>query len=234
MPSDSEDDEVKGPKDQRQFKVILLGDGAVGKTSIASRFANDAFSQSYKQTIGLDFFIKHVVLPGDVHVALQLWDIGGQSISSKMIHNYIFGAHAVLLCYDITNYDSFANLEDWYRVVRATFKNDDMPFVGIIANKCDMSHLRAVKSDVHNRFADENSCFSFMMSAKSGDQVKSCFLRVASVLADVRFTRPELEVEAQTVVKATIIEHTQHDTAVHEGQVPEYASKKKDGKCVVC
>ena len=44
---------------------------------------------------------------------MQMWDIGGQSISSKMLHNYIFGAHAILLCYDITNYESFANLEDW-------------------------------------------------------------------------------------------------------------------------
>ena len=116
--------------DQRQFKVILLGDGAVGKTSIATRFSHDEFTQSYKQTIGLDFFIKHLILPGaaspetapffprsfsagDVHVAMQMWDIGGQSISSKMLHNYIFGAHAILLCYDITNYESFANLEDW-------------------------------------------------------------------------------------------------------------------------
>ena len=51
--------------DQRQFKVILLGDGAVGKTSIAARFAHNEFAQSYKQTIGLDFFIKHLVLPGE-------------------------------------------------------------------------------------------------------------------------------------------------------------------------
>lgn len=49
---------------QRQYKVVLLGDGAVGKTSIAARFANDTFTQKYKQTIGLDFFVKHLILPG--------------------------------------------------------------------------------------------------------------------------------------------------------------------------
>lgn len=69
-----------------------MGDGAVGKTSIAMRFTEDDFSKSYKQTIGLDFFIKQLTLPGDVHVAIQLWDIGGQSISGKMIGNYIYGA----------------------------------------------------------------------------------------------------------------------------------------------
>mmetsp|Transcript_6931 Transcript_6931/g.21868 ORF Transcript_6931/g.21868 Transcript_6931/m.21868 type:complete len:140 (-) Transcript_6931:768-1187(-) len=122
--------------DQRQFKVILLGDGAVGKTSIATRFAHNEFAKRYKQTIGLDFFIKHLVLPGDIRVAMQIWDIGGQSIGSKMIDNYLCGAQAVLLCYDITNYESFANLEDWHHLVSRTFGNETMPFIGLVANKC--------------------------------------------------------------------------------------------------
>lgn len=148
-----------------QFKVILLGDGAVGKTSLATRFCEDHFAKQYKQTIGpyslaslaarsdrsfqlkhklfksswsktgLDFFVKRVVLPGDVHapqracfqlispsfqpvfeafskVCLQIWDIGGQSIGGKMLSNYIYGSSAVVLCYDITNYQSFQHLED--------------------------------------------------------------------------------------------------------------------------
>ena len=78
--------------EQLQYKVILLGDGAVGKTSIAMRFTEDHFAKAYKQTIGLDFFIKRLVLPGEVHVALQIWDIGGQTIGGKMIGNYIYGA----------------------------------------------------------------------------------------------------------------------------------------------
>lgn len=76
-------------------------------------FTDDRFAQQYKQTIGLDFFIRRLVLPGGVNVALQIWDIGGQSIGGKMIGNYIFGAQAVVLCYDITNYQSFQDLEDW-------------------------------------------------------------------------------------------------------------------------
>lgn len=217
---------------QRQYKVVLLGDGAVGKTSIAARFANDTFTQKYKQTIGLDFFVKHLILPGDTQVAMQLWDIGGQSIGSKMLQNYICGAKAILLCYDITNHDSFANLGDWYKLVRHAFRDVSMPFVGLVANKCnlagceirsvllpagDLSHLRAVKSDLHNRFADENVLYSFMMSAKSGDQVTSCFVRVAMVLANTSFSKRELDAAAHTVVKATIIEHAQHDPGLSKG-----------------
>ena len=54
-------------------KVVILGDGAVGKTSLTNRFCEDYFAAQYKQTIGVDWFIKRVVLPGDIHVALQIW-----------------------------------------------------------------------------------------------------------------------------------------------------------------
>ena len=76
----------------------------MGKTSIATRFSQDSFAQQYKQTVGVDFFMRKLTLPGK-EIALQMWDIGGQSIGSKMVGNYIGGAHAVLLCYDITNYE---------------------------------------------------------------------------------------------------------------------------------
>lgn len=120
------------------------------------RHTEDNFSNMYKQTIGLDFFLKRLALPGthaafctawsafradvlaagDTQVTLQIWDIGGQSIGGKMLKNYIFGAQGVLLVYDITNYESFQNLEDWYRLVRRTFADAPMPYVALVANKC--------------------------------------------------------------------------------------------------
>ena len=84
-----------------QFKIVVLGDGAVGKTSIINRFCEDYFAKSYKQTIGVDFFVKRIELPGDVQVAMQVWDIGGQSIFGKMIKTYIFEANAVLSIYSL-------------------------------------------------------------------------------------------------------------------------------------
>ena len=100
---DDDDDESEGEPENLQYKVVVLGNGTVGKTSIIMRFCEDYFARSYKQTIGVDFFVKRIELPGDVHVALQIWDIGGQSIFSKMIGTYIFEANAVVLAYDITN-----------------------------------------------------------------------------------------------------------------------------------
>ncbi|KAF4725398.1 hypothetical protein FOZ62_008494, partial [Perkinsus olseni] len=83
--TDSDEESDSEQLQDRQYKVILLGNGAVGKTSLAHRFCDGSFSTSYKQTIGLDFFVKRLVLPGDINVCVQVWDIGGQSIGSKMI-----------------------------------------------------------------------------------------------------------------------------------------------------
>lgn len=208
-----------------------VGDGAVGKTSIALRFAEDQFSQTYKQTVGVDFFIRRLYIPPKFQTALQIWDIGGQSIGSKMITNYISGAHAVLLCYDITSYESFANLEDWYRLVLRTFSGRPLPYTALVGNKCDLRHLTAVRPEQHNRFAQENEMASFMISAKSGDQVRQAFWKVAAVLAGVPNAKPQATI-ALSVIPATIVDHARHDATVSGGQVPDYT--KSGRSCIVC
>mmetsp|Transcript_15417 Transcript_15417/g.45076 ORF Transcript_15417/g.45076 Transcript_15417/m.45076 type:complete len:223 (+) Transcript_15417:105-773(+) len=220
------EDSGEDEPEQVQYKVILLGDGAVGKTSIAMRFTQDHFAQSYKQTIGLDFFIKRMVLPGERPVALQIWDIGGQSIGGKMIGNYIYGAHAVLLCYDITNYQSFQNLEDWLRLVRRTFGSDPLPRIALVGNKMDLAHMRSVKPAKHLQFCDENETYSFFVSAKNGDNVNSCFFRLSAELAGVPLSKPDIE-STTKVVTAEIVNHKRHDPAVAEG------SERPARKCVV-
>lgn len=102
-----------------------------------------------------------------------------------MIKNYIFGAHAVILCYDITNSESFENLEDWYRKVKQSFTTKDgveteLPLCVLLGNKIDLDHLRAVKESKSSRFAVENKFLSFRVSAKSGDKVKLSFTQVAA------------------------------------------------------
>ncbi|CAJ1405906.1 unnamed protein product [Effrenium voratum] len=204
-----EDDDDDEPE-YLQFKVILLGDGAVGKTSLATRFCEDHFAKQYKQTIGLDFFVKRVVLPGDIHVCLQIWDIGGQSIGGKMLSNYIYGSSAVVLCYDITNYQSFQHLEDWLFLVKRTFNKSPMPYTALMANKHDLAHIRSVKAEKHNQFAEENDLYSYFVSARSGDQVHISFYRIAADLAGVTLTKPELEV-AQKPTRAELVNHPRND-----------------------
>jgi Ras-related protein Rab-28 len=224
---EEDEDEVKS----FQFKVILLGDGAVGKTSIAMRFSDDRFSQVYKQTVGVDFFLRRISIPPNNEISIQLWDIGGQSIGSKMIMSYISGANAILLCYDITNLNSFANLEDWYRLVTKTFPSGQVPYTVLIGNKNDLRHLTAVKLDQHNRFAEENEFASFLMSAKSGDQVRQAFWKIGATLAGLPLSKNEIDLQ-NTVIPATIVDYAQHDEEVNEGKVPEF-TRKRERHCII-
>jgi len=162
-----------------------------------------------------------------------MWDIGGQSIGSKMVGNYIGGAHAVLMCYDITNAESFANLEDWYRLVLKQFPpggDKPRPLIGLVGNKNDLRHLTAVRVEQHNKYCEENDLVSFMVSAKSGDNVKQTFNKVAASLAGITLGKAELEMSG-FVVQATIIDHQRHDPTVNEGQLPDINSKKRH--CVI-
>lgn len=137
-------------------------------------------------------------------VALQMWDIGGQSIGSKMVGSYIGGAQAVLLCYDITNYESFANLEDWLRLVLRAFPTDKArPLIALVGNKTDLRHLTAVRTDQHQKFCDDHGLVSFFISAKTADNVTSCFNKVAATLAGVVLSKAETE--AQTVVRVSFL-----------------------------
>ncbi|KAL0021558.1 hypothetical protein WJX77_008815 [Trebouxia sp. C0004] len=192
--SDSEDDH-----EFLQYKLVILGDGAVGKTSLSLRFSEDKFSKSYKQTIGVDFFLKQLTLPGDKRVAVQLWDIGGQTIASRMVSNYIYGAQAILLTYDITNFQSFRDLEDWMSVVQKVYTQADMPYLAILANKADLTHMRTVRPAQHTEFADLHKMHSFFVSAKTGDNVATAFYRIVADIADVILTLPDISNAAKVL-----------------------------------
>ncbi|KAG9389623.1 Ras-related protein Rab-28 [Carpediemonas membranifera] len=200
---DSDSDEDVG---LQQFKVIILGDGSVGKTSVAQRFTGDNFAQAYKQTIGLDFYAKQMALPEGNEVTLQVWDIGGQSIGGNMIGNYVYGAHAVIMMYDITNYQSFQNLDDWYRLVRKTYSTEKMPLIVLVGNKTDLSYQRAVRLQKHQDFASLNDFMSFFVCAKSGDNINAMFYRIAARLAGVGVSKADVDVQ-QRVVDAQVVDH---------------------------
>ena len=136
------------------------------------RFCDGGFKESYRQTVGLDFFNKKINLPGQVTTTLQIWDIGGQQLGGKMLGNYLYGSHAILLVYDVTSLESFKNISHWLGFVRDTFKDKkEPPLLAVVGNKCDLNHLRAVKAEKHGSFAAEAQALSFFVSAKTGDRV---------------------------------------------------------------
>uniref|UniRef100_A0A452T0Z6 Ras-related protein Rab-28 n=1 Tax=Ursus maritimus TaxID=29073 RepID=A0A452T0Z6_URSMA len=185
--------------------LLTLGCG----TSLATCFAQETFGKQYKQTIGLDFFLRRITLPGNLNVTLQVWDIGGQTIGGKMLDKYIYGAQGILLVYDITNYQSFENLEDWYSVVKkVSEESETQPLVALVGNKIDLEHMRTVKPEKHLRFCRENGFSSHFVSAKTGDSVFLCFQKVAAEILGIKLNKAEIE-QSQRVVKADIVNYNQ-------------------------
>uniref|UniRef100_A0A8B9F1Z7 Ras-related protein Rab-28 n=1 Tax=Amazona collaria TaxID=241587 RepID=A0A8B9F1Z7_9PSIT len=249
----SESEEEESP--DHQLKLVVLGDGTTGKTSLATRFAQETFGKQYRQTIGLDFFLKRIILPGklnwwwgvserkreggkvskywngkhylrNLNVTLQVWDVGGQTIGGKMLDKYIYGAQAVLLVYDITNGQSFENLEDWYDAVKkVNEESETQPLVALVGNKIDLEHMRAVKVDKHQRFCQENNFSSHFVSAKTGDSVFLCFQRIAADVLGIKLNKAELE-QSQRVVKADIVNYSQEP-------VPRTVNPPRSSMCAV-
>ena len=194
------------------IKLILLGNGSVGKSAIIGRFVADGFDRVYKQTVGLDFFEKKLVLRGDKRVKLQVWDIGGQSVASNMLGKYIFGSDVVFLCYDVTDQQSFSDLEDWLRLVRRSFsdaanagqsmnnaslsratKGVDKLQIFVVGNKIDLQHLRKVSEHQHAVFLEENNLEGgFFTSAQSGDNVTASFYDAAAKRMGIKLSDHEL------------------------------------------
>ena len=236
LKSNLEDSDSDSEPEFLQYKVVILGDGTVGKTSLCMCLNEAQFQPKYKQTIGLDFFVKRIELPGSVHVALQIWDIGGQSIGSKMLSTYIYGAKAVVFIYDITNYQSFMNIEEWLQVVKTAYANTELPYLAIIGNKTDLFHMQAVKLDKHNAFAEQNSMFSYLVSAKTGDQVFTSFFRIAADLSGVVLSSFDIE-SSQKMIKAEIVTYSNEEKQVQVKNNPPPPVKeepvKKKRKCSI-
>jgi Ras-related protein Rab-28 len=117
----------------------------------------------------------------------QVWDIGGDAMNGRMLDKYVFGSNAIMLIYDVTNYNSFENLEGWLRASqKITSSMEKPPIYALVANKIDQEHLRTVKSDRHHKFAQENGLLTYAVSAKTSEGVNLCLQKVAAELVGIR------------------------------------------------
>ena len=208
---------------QQTCKLILLGNGSAGKTSICTRFREDGFQRVYRQTVGIDFLEKTLRVR-DRSVALQVWDIGGQSIGSKMLPQYVWGADIIFLCYDVTDAQSFADAEDWLALARCAPPPPPAPAEGaagagaalalrceeekagsaapvyLLGNKVDLEHLRRVTDNMHDQFIRANGLRGgFLISARSGENVLTAFYAAAADHLGVTLSALELELTAKVL-----------------------------------
>ncbi|XP_047962423.1 ras-related protein RABA3-like [Salvia hispanica] len=164
------------------FKVVVIGDSAVGKTQLLSRFAKNEFCLDSKSTIGVEFQTRTVSISSKL-VKAQIWDTAGQERYRAVTSAYYRGALGAMLVYDVTKRQSFDHVARWVDELRA--HADASIVIMLIGNKADLVDSRAVPAEDAVEFAETQNLFFFETSALSGENVEPAFLKLLHEIYDV-------------------------------------------------
>jgi len=160
-----------------QFKLVLLGESAVGKSSLVLRFVKGQFHEFQESTIGAAFLTQTVVVD-DTTVKFEIWDTAGQERYHSLTPMYYRGAQAAVVVYDITNQDSFTRAKTWVRELQRQASANLV--IALAGNKADLStNQRTVESSEAQAYADENGLLFMETSAKTAMNVNDLFLTIA-------------------------------------------------------
>jgi Ras-related protein Rab-1A len=160
------------------FKLVIVGDSGVGKSCFLLRYADNAFTESFISTIGVDFRFKSTSV-NDKRIKLQIWDTAGQERFRAITSAYYKSADGIIFVYDITHKDSFIHVTDWINEARR-YIDADTPLI-IVGNKSDRTD-RSVYIDELEKLAKANNTLFVECSARSSDNIDKVFNDIAKLL----------------------------------------------------
>lgn len=155
------------------FKLVFIGSAAVGKTSLLLRFSDDIFQTSFLATVGVDFKIRTVEVNNKI-AKIQIWDTAGQERFKTISTAYFKGAQGVILTYDITDYQSFKDIEAWLSEIKKYADTDAIKI--LVGNKSDLVSERQVSFEEGKALADSIGIQFIETSAKDNYNVEKIFL----------------------------------------------------------
>ncbi|XP_028789956.1 ras-related protein RABC2a [Neltuma alba] len=185
------------------FKILLIGDSGVGKSSLLVSFISNSL-EDLAPTIGVDFKIKHLTVGGK-KLKLTIWDTAGQERFRTLTSSYYRGAQGIILVYDVTRRDSFTNLSEiWSKEVELYSTNQNCVKM-LVGNKVDRDSERVVSIEEGLVLAKELGSLFLECSAKTRENVEKCFEELALKIMEV----PSLLEEGSTAVKRNVLKQKQ-------------------------
>lgn len=170
------------------YKIVVLGDISVGKTSILSRFRYGIFEPEYMPTLGIDFFSQNLFYE-DKTIRLILWDTAGEERFRSLIPSYLKNADCIIIVFDITNKDSFNSLNKWLTDSKNNASEGTIYI--ICGNKSDLKEKRTVNENEIDEYIKKNELIYVECSAKNGEGIKDLFNTVAKNLGEVNFAKSD-------------------------------------------
>jgi len=162
------------------FKILIVGDSGVGKTSLVNRFVNDTFEDTTEITSETNYSVKQLELPTDNYASLQLWDFGGPLRLKHILNNYVMGARGALLLIDMTKDLKVINILEWVNMVR--MHDISLPIV-LVGTKCDLKESIVVNKDQIQHVIGVFNIFDFTeTSAKDSVNIFKVFYSIAKML----------------------------------------------------
>ena len=152
------------------IKILIVGDPGVGKSNFIYRYTKDKFSVNKLSTVGFESNIKEIEIT-EKKVIVQLWDSAGQEKYKSITKNLFTRVQGIIILYDITNKNSFINIQNWIKLIKET--NDSIPYV-LAGNKCDLTNQRAVEEEEAIKFSKENNINFMETSAKQDINIIDC------------------------------------------------------------
>ena len=163
-----------------EYKIILIGDPGVGKTSIMTKFVSNEFQNTYLSTIGVEFKLKEIYINNNTCARLKIWDTCGQEKFRAITRQYFKNSEGVFIVFDLSNRETIKRLNVWMKDIQDNIDNDF--FIFLVGNKTDIKERDLTISEEAKQFAINKKINYYEVSAKTGSGIYNIFEKMASKL----------------------------------------------------
>ena len=186
-------------KESKHYKLVLLGDAGVGKSSIVLRFTDDSFSDFQESTVGSAFLKKQIELEHSI-IRFEIWDTAGQEKYRSLAPMYYRGAHVAIVVYDITREITFNIAKKWIKELQINGRKNIK--IALVGNKVDLKDKREVQLDCAKNFADTEKLLFFEVSAKQDINITEMFRKLGETVDKIKSSENNIDIFTEIISKS--------------------------------